>query len=220
MSMLVPILILGAFASLSPSTVIVFILVLGTLRARVNAIAFLIGWAISISLVFALSYELGGSGPLSNRGGRSGIDIAEIVLGVGLILLAAREWVRRQQPRKPSRVNQRLATGLSDLQPWQATIVGVIKQPWTLTAAAAVVVLHHHVAALKVLIAFFSFMILSTATVAILFYLFDRRPSQAKTYMESLEELMARAGPIVVAGIVLVVGVYLIIDGSVALASS
>ena len=39
-----PLLLLGLMASLSPVTIVVFILLLRTKRARVNAFGFLVGW--------------------------------------------------------------------------------------------------------------------------------------------------------------------------------
>ena len=45
MSLVIPIVLLGLLASVSPSTIVVFILLLATTRARVNAAAFLIGGA-------------------------------------------------------------------------------------------------------------------------------------------------------------------------------
>ena len=59
MSLVIPILLLGLLASFSPSTMIVFILLLATARARVNAAAFLIGWCVSLVLVFAVGYAIG-----------------------------------------------------------------------------------------------------------------------------------------------------------------
>ena len=36
-----------------------FILVLATTRARVNAISFLVGWGVSLTIVFAVAYAMG-----------------------------------------------------------------------------------------------------------------------------------------------------------------
>ena len=63
MSLVIPILLLGLLASLSPATIIVFILLLATTRAKVNAAAFLIGWSVSLVVVFSVSYEVGGPVP-------------------------------------------------------------------------------------------------------------------------------------------------------------
>ena len=60
MGLVITIALLGLLASVSPSTIVVFILLLATARARVNAVAFLIGWSISLTIVFAVSYAIGG----------------------------------------------------------------------------------------------------------------------------------------------------------------
>ena len=65
MGLVIPIAILGLLASVSPSTIAVFILLLATTRAYVNAAAFLIGWGVSLVIVFAVSYESGEPAPLS-----------------------------------------------------------------------------------------------------------------------------------------------------------
>ena len=81
MGLIFAILMLGLMASLSPATIVVFILVLGTARARVNAAAFLIGWAVSLTVVFSVSYLLGSSRSTQQGGGRTGLLILEVLLG-------------------------------------------------------------------------------------------------------------------------------------------
>ena len=61
MSLVITIALLGLLASVSPSTIVVFILLLATARARVNAAAFLIGWSVSLIIVFTVSYAVGGN---------------------------------------------------------------------------------------------------------------------------------------------------------------
>ena len=58
MGLILSILLMGLVASLSPVTIVVFILVLETHRAGANAPAFLIGWATSLTVVFTLGYLL------------------------------------------------------------------------------------------------------------------------------------------------------------------
>ncbi len=53
MRLVITILGLGLLASLSPSTIIVFMPVVASTRARLNAVAFLIGWGA----VFTVSRE-------------------------------------------------------------------------------------------------------------------------------------------------------------------
>jgi hypothetical protein len=220
MSLVVTILLLGLLSSLSPATIVVFILLLATTRAKVNAAAFLIGWSISLVLVFSISYAVGGTHTAQQGGGHTALEIVEILLGIGLILAASRQWRRRNQPRTSSGVSRNLAARLQKLNPWQAAIVGVLKQPWALTAAAAVVVIRDHAAWEVALIAFLVFTIVSTATVGLTFLYFARRPGEAQAHLEALRDRVVRAGPTIAVVVYLLVALYLVADGVRGLAHS
>ncbi len=217
MRLIVPILLLGVLANLSPSTVVVFILLLDTIRAKLNAIAFLIGWAISLLIVFSVSYAIGGAGLLQDPGGHAAISIAEVLFGVGLSFLGVREWRHRHQPERHPGMSKRLRTDLKELHPWQASVLGVFEQPWTLTAAAAIVVVHTHSTTLVVVIAFLVFTILSTATIGIMFLYYLRRPGDAEAHLLALRDRVVRAGPALLASVSLLVGLYLVADGVISL---
>ena len=178
-SLVLPILALGLLASLSPATIIVFILVLATTRARVNAIAFLVGWGVSLTIVFTLAYAIGGTHATRQSGGRVWVDVAMIVLGVALAVAGVRRWQRRNTPRPPSGASKALAARLSHLRPWEATILGVLKEPWSITAAAAVVVVHYHSPLVVALLAFVLFSVVSTATVGLTFWYHSSHPRDA-----------------------------------------
>ncbi len=77
------------------------------------------------------------------------MDVIEIVLGVALAFSAARQWRRRDLAQNQLRATKKFTARLKDLHPEAAT-VGVLEQPWTLTAAAAVVMVRHHSAFLVV----------------------------------------------------------------------
>jgi len=82
----------------------------------------------------------GGAHSLRHTGGRTAVEIIEIVLGVGLVGVGVRQWQRRKLPRVPKKGFVTNVTGhLKELNPVEATAVGVLEQPWTLTAAAAVI---------------------------------------------------------------------------------
>jgi len=138
MSVVITIGLLGLLASVSPSTIVVFILLLATARARVNAAAFLIGWSVSLIIVFAVSYAVGGAHGTQHGSGSTAVEVIEILLGAALAVAAARQWRRRDQPRTSSGVTKKFTARLEQLHPWEAATVGVLEQPWTLTAAAAV----------------------------------------------------------------------------------
>jgi hypothetical protein len=213
MSLVITIVLLGLLASLSPATIVVFILLLATTRAKVNAAAFLTGWSVSLVVVFSVSYAVGGTHGAQQGGGRTAIEVIEILLGVGLIFAAKRQWQTRNQPKTLSGVTRSLAARLQRLNPWQAAIVGVLKQPWALTAAAAVVVIRDHAAWEVALIAFLLFTVVSTATVGLTFLYFARRPGDAQEHLEALRDRVVRAGPTIAVVVYLLVGLCLIADG-------
>jgi Sap, sulfolipid-1-addressing protein len=213
MSLVITILLLGLLASLSPATIVVFILLLATTRAKVNAAAFLIGWSVSLVIVFSVSYAIGGSHSAQHSGGRTAVEILETVLGVALIFAAGRQWQHRSQPRTPSGVTRNLAARLQRLNPWQAAIVGVLKQPWALTAAAAVVVIRDHAVWEVAVLAFLVFTVVSTATVGMTFLYFARRPGEAQGHLEALRDRVVRSGPAIAVVVYIAVGLYLIADG-------
>jgi hypothetical protein len=213
MSLVITIGLLGLLASVSPSTIVVFILLLATARARVNAAAFLIGWSVSLIIVFAASYAIGGVRATQHGSGSTAVDVIEILLGIALALAAGRQWKRRNRPRTSSGVTKKFTAHLKELHPWEAATVGVLEQPWTLTAAAAVVLVHHHSAFLVVVFAFAVFAVLSTATVGLIFLYFARRPGQAEAHLSDLRDRLVRAGPAIIALVSVAIGVFLIIDG-------
>jgi hypothetical protein len=212
--------LLGLLASMSPSTIVVFILLLATARARVNAAAFLIGWSVSLIIVFAVSYAVGGVRATQHGSGSTVVEVIEIMLGAALAVAAARQWRRRDRPRTSSRVAKKFTARLKQLNPWEAATVGVLEQPWTLTAAAAVVLVRHHSASLVVVFAFLAFALLSTATIGLIFLYFARRPGQAEAHLADLRDRLVRAGPAIFAIVSAAVGVFLIIDGVIGIVGS
>ena len=220
MGLVITIALLGLLASVSPSTIVVFILLLATARARVNAAAFLIGWSISLTIVFAVSYAVGGVRVTQSGNGSTAVAALEILLGVALAVAAAQQWRRRDRPRTSSGVTKKFSAHLKELKPWEAAVVGILEQPWTLTAAAAVVLVRHHSAYLVVLFAFLAFAFLSTATVGLIFVYFARRPGQAEAHLSDLRDRLVQAGPAIFAVVSAALGIYLIIDGVIGIVGS
>jgi Sap, sulfolipid-1-addressing protein len=212
-SLVITIALLGLLASVSPSTLVVFILLLATTRARVNAAAFLIGWSVSLVIVFAVSYAAGGARATQHGNGSTAVKVIEILLGAALAVVAARQWRHRDRPRTSSGVAKKFTGHLKQLHPWEAAAVGVLEQPWSLTIAAAVVLVRHHSAFLIVVFAFLAFALLSTATVGLVFLYYARRPGEAEAHLSDLRDRLVRAGPAVFAIVSAAVGVFLIIDG-------
>lgn len=220
MGLILPILLLGIMSSLSPSTIIVFILLLTTTRPRVNALAFLGGWAISLTLVFYLSFAFGDSDTLREGSGSTAIEVLKVLLGLVLLVAGAREWGRRNTPRPPQAMSPAFAIRLRDMTPRSAVVIGILKQPWAITASAAIVVLSHNTAPLVTLIAFVVFTVLSTATVGAIYYYYTSRPEDAALGLNELLDRVSRRTPEVFTVVAVTVGLILIVDGTHALLTS
>ncbi|SKB08122.1 GAP family protein [Aeromicrobium choanae] len=215
MGLILSILMLGLMASLSPATIVVFILVLGTARPRANATGFLFGWAISLTVVFTASYLIGSSRSVRHGDGRTGLMVFEILVGCALVVVSAQQWRRRGVPRVSSAGagSTRMLGRLRGLGPGGALVLGVLKQPWAITTAAAIFLVHHHAQALVTVIAFACFTVASTASVGLMYVFYARRPGEADAYLERLRARAVASGPAVFAVAALLVGTFLVLDG-------
>jgi hypothetical protein len=223
MGLILTLVFLGLMASLSPATIVVFVLVLGTARAQVNAVGFLFGWGLSLTLVFLGSYLLADSGASQTEDGRTSVAVLQVLLGSAMLVVAARVWARRGETKPPSTVPSRWGADrimghIQGLTPVGAAVVGVLKQPWAITMAAALVVVHHHTTGLLVAIAFVLFTVASTATVALMFVYYSRHPGEAQTQLAMLRDRVVAAGPAVAALAGMLVGGFLLVDGLLGLA--
>src|SRR5690349_3853185 len=162
---------LGLMASLSPATIVVFILVLATARPRTNAAAFLVGWGVSLVVVFSVSYFAGSSHSTQAGSGRTGVLALELLAGCALLGAGARQWRRRGVPSPSSDGwgSTKVLDRLNDLGPRGAWLVGVIKQPWAITTAAAIFLARHHAQGVVALVAFACFTVASTASVGLMY---------------------------------------------------
>lgn len=221
MGLILPLVLLGLVASLSPATIVVFVLVLGTARARVNAVGFLFGWGLSLTLVFVGSYAMAASSASQSDGGHTAVAVLQILIGAAMLVVAARVW-RRGEPKPRSTVtsrwsSDRLLSRMHGLTPVGAAVVGVLKQPWAITIAAALVVVQHHTTGLLLAIAFALFTVASTATVGLMYLYFARNPGEAQAQLAALRDRVVAAGPAIGAITGMLVGGFLVIDGLIGL---
>lgn len=207
-----PIFMLGLAADAEPGTIIVFVFLLGTKRPRANAVAFLIGWVISLAVVFSLSSVVV-SGHLPRHGsGEVVMYAAEIVLAPFLAYVAVREWRRRRVPRATDQPPKGL-TRIESVGPPVALLAGLYEQPWTMTAAAALVVVRTQADALTTAVAFVVFAAMSTIVVLAIFVVFLRHPDRARERLDALERKLLGASPAVFAVIAGVASVCFLVDG-------
>ncbi len=88
----------GVGVALSPLPIIAMVLMLATPRGRGNGPAFLVGWIVGIAVIGGVTLVIAGDSATSSSGAPStGSSWVKVVLGVALLLVAARQW--RGRPR-------------------------------------------------------------------------------------------------------------------------
>lgn len=99
---------------MSPMPIVALVLVLVSRRARSNGPAFALGWSVGIVAVGGLTIVLADTGDAgSATEAADWVGVLKIVLGVLLIMLAARSW--RKRPR---------GAGPATTPPWMAALDG------------------------------------------------------------------------------------------------
>jgi hypothetical protein len=94
---------LAAGVAVSPLPIVAIILLLATPRGRANGSLFAVGWLVGLSVLGAVVLLLAGPADPSDDGQPAAwTGWLKLLLGVLLLLLAARQW-RAARPRGPSR---------------------------------------------------------------------------------------------------------------------
>lgn len=209
--------LLGILASIDPLRPAVFALVLSTKRP--NALAFLAGWAVALSLLFGLAFvALGGdatNAPASSR--QTWASVLLLLIGVGLLAVAARRWMHRHEGEERSVVPNSLARRLDHLDLRHAAGLGVLIQPRSLTIAAALVCARDRTDALDLVIGFMLFAAASTiALIGLLIYDL-RQPAESQYGLTQILASIERQGPLLVTIASAVGGIYLTVNSLLSL---
>ncbi|MGA8716538.1 MAG: GAP family protein [Solirubrobacteraceae bacterium] len=214
----------GVGVALSPVPIIAVVLMLATPKGRVNGPAFLAGWIAGIAVLGTIVLLIASGASASKHGApATWVSIVEIVLGVLLLLLAAKQWRARPrgdgEPRLPAWMkaidkftavrSAAMGIALSAVNPKNLLLVvgaaAAIAQTGASTGSQAV--------ALAV------FILIATlgvgAPVAIYFLMGQRAPK----ILGELRDWMAHENATIMAVICLVIGAKLIGDAITALAS-
>jgi hypothetical protein len=134
------VLTLAVGVAISPVPIIAVILMLFSRRARVNGPVFALGWALALALVSGVVYALADVGDAAADSTASdAVSWGKIVLGVLLLLLAARQWRSRPAPGAEPELPKWMA-GIDELKPARAFALAVLLggvNPKNLMLAAA-----------------------------------------------------------------------------------
>ena len=108
--------------ALSPLPIVAVVLMLATPRAKVNGVAFAVGWVVGLTLVSAAVLLLAGGADTSG-GTRTAVDWLKIVFGLGLLLVAKRQWDARPAPGEEASLPKWMTT-LEEFDAARSGLVG------------------------------------------------------------------------------------------------
>jgi Sap, sulfolipid-1-addressing protein len=113
--------------AISPIPIIACILILFSVRARVNGPAFLVGWVIGIAVVTTVVVTLTDATNANDEtgGGPSIGDLLLLLLGLGAIALGVRQWRGRPKPGEDAAMPSWMQA-IDGFAPGRALLFGIL----------------------------------------------------------------------------------------------
>jgi threonine/homoserine/homoserine lactone efflux protein len=212
------VLALAVAVGLSPIPIVGVVMMLATPKARSNGPAFLAGWVAGLAVVGTVVL-LVSSGAEASEGGAPAdwVNVLKLVLGVGLLGLAAKQW--RGRPR---------AGGGAELPAWMSAVdhftaarsaaLGVVlaainPKNLILVVGAAAAIAQTGTAAGKQAIALAIFVVIATIGTGLPVLLYFTMGARSERLLGELKGWMAQNNATIMAVICLLIGAKLIGDG-------
>jgi threonine/homoserine/homoserine lactone efflux protein len=153
--------ILGLVITLSPLTLVAFILLLAAEGGIWKGLAFILGWmACLVAVIAAVILTTGGDPPRQHTAPSTAVLVVKALLGILLIWIGIRRRRRRGLPRKPPT----WMGWLDRMSPWAAVGFGAFMQPWSLVAIGAATVVQAKLSTVGDWLALVVFCLLATSS--------------------------------------------------------
>ncbi len=214
----------GVGVALSPVPIIAVVLMLSTPKGRVNGPAFLAGWVIGLAVVGTIVLLISSGASASSHGSpATWVSILKIVLGVLLLLLAAKQWRgrprREDEPELPAWMK-----AIDTFTPVKsvgmgALLSGINPKNLLLTVGAAAAIAQTGSSTLDQAVALAVFIVLGTVGVGVPLGIYYAMGEKATRILGELHDWMARENATIMAVLCLIIGAKLIGDAITTLAS-
>jgi hypothetical protein len=205
--------------ALSPFPVVGVILVLGSSRARTSGVAFASGWLVGLGVLSAIVLALADGADDPSSSAATGVGWVELILGLGLLALAAKKWRSRPPPDAEVEMPRWMA-GLDDVAPGRALVLGLAlgganPKNMALTIAAAASIAETGVEGADAFVAVAVYVLLGSVTVlgAVLYKLL--RGERAEAGLRAVRDFMTRNNAVIVMVVLVVFGAKLVGDALV-----
>ena len=208
--MILDLLLIGIAITLEPIPLTAFILLLASRNGTRKGAAFIFGWLLSLAVVIAATILVTGNKPPKPSTAPSIAALAaKVLIGVVLVIIAARQWRRMGQPKKPKKT-PKWQTGIDNMSPWFAMSLGPLTQPWGLVAAGVATIVEAKLSSWQSYLALVMFCILATAAYLAMEIHAGFRPAQSQAFLTRLRNWIDTHTDQVIIVVSLVLGFWLI----------
>jgi threonine/homoserine/homoserine lactone efflux protein len=209
---------LGVGVALSPVPIIAVVLMLGTPRARTNGPAFVLGWVVGLALAGTVILLVSSGADASEDGDPADwVSVLKLVLGVLLLLVAARTWQVRPRGDRQDELPKWMQTidrfTASRSIGFGALLSGVNPKNLLLTVGAAAAIAQTGIPAAEQAVALAVFIVVATLGPGIPVGIYFAMGERAQRLLDGLKAWMAAHNAAIMAVLCLIIATKLIGDG-------
>jgi threonine/homoserine/homoserine lactone efflux protein len=215
---------LAVGVALSPIPIIAVVLMLATPRGRANGISFVLGWIVGLAVAGTVVLLIsGGAGADADNAPATWVDVVELVLGLGLVGLAALQWHRRPRAGAEAALPAWMTT-IDTFTPVKSAGLGVALSALNpknllITVGAAAAIAQTGADPGGEAVALAVFVVLGTVGPAVPLGIYLGLGARSTTALGSLRRWMAAHNTAIMSVLLVVIGAKLIGDGVSALAA-
>jgi hypothetical protein len=208
---------LAVGVALSPIPIIAVVLMLTSRRAKVNGPMFVLGWLIGLGIVGAIVLPLAGAGDASSSGSpATWVSWLKIALGVGLLLVAARQFRGRPRGDEQAQMPKWMAT-MDDTKPVEAlglaaVLSGANPKNLLLAVGGAAAIAGTGIPGGQQAIAYLIFAVIGTLGVGTPVVIYFAMGDRSEKLLAGLKDWMSAHNAVIMSVLCLIIGAKLIGD--------
>jgi threonine/homoserine/homoserine lactone efflux protein len=203
--------------AISPIPIIAVILMLFSARARINGLAFLLGWIGGISAVTVVVLLVAKGAGASDNDSQDGVAWVKVVLGLLLIGLAVREWRSRPAPGVAVEMPKWMSA-IDSFTPAKAAGAGVVlsaanPKNFVLVVGGAATIAQAGLSGSKTTVVVIVFVLLASITIGAAVALYLVGGQRAQHVLDGWKVWLGQNNAAVMSVLLLVIGVVMLGKG-------
>ena len=208
--------------ALSPIPIIAVVLMLTTPRARANGPAFVLGWLLGLGVVGAIVLAVAGPANASSSGApATWVSWLKIILGAGLLLIAARQFRGRPHGEDQAPMPKWMGA-IENFKPAAALgtgalLAGANPKNLLLAVAGAATIAQTGIAGAQQAIAYLIFAVIATIGVGTPVVIYFAMGERSQELLGKLKNWMGQHNAVIMSVLCLIIGAKLIGDAISAL---